>query len=91
MTYDALRQVPVLFGGFSFVAPAFSAETWEIRSLCIADYNGDGLLDPDDLADFIAAFFDDSEAHRTDFNGDGFVDPDDLADYIHEFFAMGSN
>jgi hypothetical protein len=52
-----------------------------------ADFNGDGNIDPDDLADFIAGFFGNPPDIRTDFNGDGNVDPDDLADFIAAFFG----
>ena len=54
---------------------------------CAADFNGDGTLDPDDLADYIGAFFSEPAPLTADFNGDGTVDPDDLADYIGAFFA----
>ncbi len=52
-----------------------------------ADFNGDGTIDPDDLADFIAGFFGSPPDIRTDFNGDGVIDPDDLADFIAAFFG----
>jgi len=55
--------------------------------LCRPDFNGDGSLDPDDLADYIGAFFTVPAAAAADFNGDGTVDPDDLADYIGAFFG----
>jgi len=51
------------------------------------DFNGDGVVDPDDLADFISGFFGQPQDPRTDFNGDGIIDPDDLADYISAFFS----
>jgi len=54
---------------------------------CPADFNADGTLDPDDLADYISAFFSQPPAQSADFNGDGAVDPDDLADYINAYFA----
>ncbi len=54
---------------------------------CPADFNLDGVLNPDDLADFIAAYFTQPPATGSDFNGDGATDPDDLADYIGAFFA----
>ena len=54
---------------------------------CAADFNGDGTLDPDDLADYIGAFFAVPAPLTADFNGDGTVDPDDLADYIGAFFG----
>jgi len=54
---------------------------------CPADFNGDGELNPDDLADYIGAFFAVPPAVNADFNGDGDVNPDDLADFIGAFFA----
>ena len=54
---------------------------------CQPDFNGDGILDPDDLADFIGAFFSQPPDAAADYSGDGTVDPDDLADYITAFFA----
>ncbi len=52
-----------------------------------ADFNGDGIVDPDDLSDYIAAFFALPPDGRADFNGDGVIDPDDLSDYISAFFG----
>jgi len=52
----------------------------------IADFNRDGSLDPDDLADFISAFFAQPPGDGADFNGDGVADPDDLADFITAYF-----
>jgi len=54
---------------------------------CPADFNGDGTTDPDDLADFITAFFSVPPAPGSDFNNDGATDPDDLADFIIAFFS----
>jgi len=54
---------------------------------CPADFNQDGNLDPDDLADYISAFFSVPPLPAADFNDDGNVDPDDLADFISAFFA----
>jgi hypothetical protein len=57
---------------------------------CLADFNSDGWVDPDDLADFITCFFLDVQfpgfCAEADFNGDTFRDPDDLADFITTFF-----
>jgi len=55
--------------------------------ICAADFNCDGSLDPDDLADYIGAFFADTPLATSDFNADGLIDPDDLADFIGAFFA----
>ena len=54
---------------------------------CRPDFNGDGALDPDDLADYIGAFFAVPPGAGSDFNADGATDPDDLADYIGAYFA----
>jgi len=54
---------------------------------CNPDFNGDGTLDPDDLADFINAFFAQPPNPAADYDGSGSVDPDDLSTYITEFFA----
>lgn len=51
------------------------------------DFNNDGTVDADDLADFINAFFGQPPDPRTDFNHDGSLDADDLGDYINAFFA----
>ncbi len=57
---------------------------------CPADFNQDGNLDPDDLSDFIAAFFSTPQSPAADFNVDGNIDPDDLSDFIAAFFAAGA-
>jgi len=54
---------------------------------CMPDLNHDGILDPDDLADYITGYFSQPPSVESDFNGDGTVDPDDLADYVTDFFA----
>jgi len=52
---------------------------------CPADMNLDGSLDPDDLADYIGAFF--ADAPAADINLDGTLSPDDVADFIGLFFG----
>ena len=56
-------------------------------TICSADFNCDGELNPDDLADFVGAYFALPAMPAADFNGDGENNPDDLADYIGAFFA----
>ena len=56
-------------------------------NFCLADFNCDGAVDPDDLADYIGTYFADLPGSRSDFNADGLTDPDDLADYITAFFS----
>ncbi len=53
---------------------------------CAPDFNGDGNLDPDDLADYIACYFT-QPCPQADYSGDGNIDPDDLADYIAAYFG----
>jgi hypothetical protein len=54
---------------------------------CAADFDASGAIDPDDLADFIAAFFSQPPDVRADFDGSGTIDPDDLADFIGAYFG----
>jgi len=53
---------------------------------CLADFNGDGTLDPDDLSDYIGCFFSSPPCPQADINGDGNADPDDLSDFIGLYF-----
>ena len=55
--------------------------------LCASDFNADGTVDPDDLADFVTAFFTVPPDVRTNVDGNGTVNPDDLADFINAFFT----
>lgn len=57
---------------------------------CAADLDASGTLDPDDLADYVAAYFAQPPSALADWNADGNTDPDDLADYIAEYF-LGCN
>jgi len=52
---------------------------------CASDFDASGSVDPDDLADFISAYFIASPA--ADADGSGAVDPDDLADFISRYFS----
>ncbi len=54
---------------------------------CLADFNHDGNLDPDDLSDYIACYFSTPPCDQADFNDDGNTDPDDLSDYIGSYFG----
>jgi len=54
---------------------------------CAADFNHDGVVDPDDLADFVACYFASPLCGQADVNGNSIVDPDDLADFIAVYFA----
>ena len=53
---------------------------------CRADFNNDGVLNPDDLADYINAYFSQPPDPAAEFNEDGVINPDDLADYINAYF-----
>jgi hypothetical protein len=56
---------------------------------CPADFDADGTLGPDDLADFIAGYFQHAPDPRCDHNLDGTTDPDDLSDFIVAYFDVG--
>ena len=78
----------------NFAHPVFGENSTELSGIAevrvgagTTDFNGDGVTDPDDLADFIGGFFSVPPDTRTDFNADGVIDPDDLADFIGAFFS----
>ncbi|MFN7022791.1 MAG: hypothetical protein ACK4WH_15925, partial [Phycisphaerales bacterium] len=86
---------PTVVGGFEAVTGADLpvGRLWVVTQptrvrvvACYADTNRDGVLDPDDLADFIAGFFAEPLGDQADFNRDGTVDLDDLADAIAAYF-----
>lgn len=54
---------------------------------CAADFSGDGVIDADDLADFINCFFSAPPCPLADFDGSGTTDADDLAEFINVFFS----
>lgn len=54
---------------------------------CPGDFNRDGDPNPDDLSDFIAAYFTVPAGSGTDVNADGVTDPDDLSDFIAAYFS----
>lgn len=55
--------------------------------LCPADFNADGDLNADDLADYINCYFALPPCSGVDFNHDGDANADDLADFINAYFA----
>jgi beta-glucanase (GH16 family) len=57
------------------------------RVVCAADFNADGRVDPDDLADYIGCFFAVPACAGADFDSSGQTNPDDLADFISAFFG----
>ena len=60
-------------------------EPW-VLDTCGADFNGDDLLNPDDLSDYINAYFNQAQGSRADFNADGVTNHNDLTDYLSAFF-----
>jgi len=73
------------YGVFNDCQGVSSGFTMVVIVPCVPDFNGDGNLDPDDLADAIGCYFD--SFCPFDFNGDTNEDPDDLADYIAAYFG----
>ncbi len=73
--------------GFGTNSGRFVLGIGACQQVCVADYNGDGVLDPDDLSDYIACYFSQPPCDRADWNGDSFTDPDDLSDYISAYFG----
>ncbi len=70
-------------------APTESGQAFlRVRLTCPVDFNSDGNIDPNDLADYIACYFTPG-CTQADFNRDGNADPDDLADYIATYFGGG--
>lgn len=57
----------------------------------VRDFNADGVIDPDDLGDFISAYTAFYGSHGNcihgDVNGDGDVNADDMGDYLAYFFS----
>ena len=80
-------NLPALAAGSLSVRYTASTVQVIVRPACLADFNNDGELNPDDLADFIGAFFSQPPGAGSDFNNDGATDPDDLADFIGAFFS----
>ncbi|MFN0011646.1 MAG: hypothetical protein ACKVS8_08395 [Phycisphaerales bacterium] len=54
---------------------------------CPLDFNLDGVINPDDLGDYITGYFQVPSDPLTEFNGDGVINPDDLGDYITGYFT----
>ncbi len=53
---------------------------------CRPDYDGNTILNPDDLGDYITDYFTVPPNPATDWNGDGTINPDDLGDYITAYY-----
>jgi hypothetical protein len=72
---------PHVPGSVTTILPGPGGGSW-----CAGDFNRDGSLDPDDLADFIVCFFG-AGCSCADLDGNGQVDPDDLSDAVTRFFV----
>lgn len=64
---------------------ARGVELWTIPPVCPADWNLDGVLDEDDLLDYIDVYFGEGGI-ELDINEDRSINADDLADFINTFF-----
>jgi len=76
----------VMTGGSFEMVGGFWAE--DASAFCLADFNQDLEVNPDDLADFIGCYFALPACDRADYNEDGTINPDDLADYIGDYFTL---
>ncbi|MFN0011642.1 MAG: PQQ-dependent sugar dehydrogenase [Phycisphaerales bacterium] len=54
---------------------------------CPLDIDANGLLNPDDLGDFITAYYSPLPPVWCDYNDEGIINPDDLGDYITDYFG----
>ncbi|MGD9690021.1 MAG: hypothetical protein AB7V47_09795 [Phycisphaerales bacterium] len=54
---------------------------------CPQDFNGDMIVNADDLGDYINCYFSVPPCDQADFNQDGTTDADDLGDYINAYFG----
>jgi hypothetical protein len=82
-------QTVVRFVGITAVDGGPYLDDVSIRPLetpCPADFNADGVLNSDDLSDYITAYFSEPPDPAADFNGDGAINSDDLSDYITAYF-----
>ena len=84
---------PASLSRSSSPASTLAGDAWSdyrqftILPSCPADLDGNGIVDPGDLADFMKCFFSMPPCPAADFNADGTTDPDDLADFITAFFT----
>jgi hypothetical protein len=76
------------FTGLAQFLPGSGSEAFQLRGSvqCPGDFNSDGVLNADDLADFITGYFNVPSDARCDFNGDGVINADDLGDFITAYF-----
>ncbi|MFM9902051.1 MAG: PA14 domain-containing protein [Polaromonas sp.] len=74
-------------GAAGIAKSVIPASAYSRPNPCTPDFNNDGVLNPDDLSDFIGAYFSTPPGPGSDVNRDGVVDPDDLSDFIASFFG----
>jgi len=87
-TFESLPSSLCPFGSSTENGPiAMATFQIERRSVdgCRVDFNGDGLVDPDDLSDYVSCFFATPPCPAADYDLDGAVTPDDLSDFITAF------
>ncbi len=79
---DGHRETPELDADYALVVSGIVPVV-----PCPADFNDDGLLNPDDLSDYIACYFDGPGCPQANYNSDNNTDPDDLSDFIAAYFT----
>lgn len=91
--FVTLLTAPVVSGKFdtvvlpaSLVASVRRYPTRVVLTTCPADFDLDGVAGPDDLADFISAYFTVPAPNSVDMDDDGVVTPDDLANFVTMYF-----
>ncbi len=77
-----LGELSTEIGGVAEAIPLSA----RVPPVCPLDFNGDTVVNPDDLGDFITAYFEEPSDPRSEFNGDGTINPDDLGDFITAYF-----
>ncbi len=87
LTIQQGQAYRIRVAGFGTRSGHFQLNLSPCQPACAADFNHDGNVDPDDLSDYIAAYFSTPPAAGADWNADGNIDPDDLSDYIGSYFG----
>jgi hypothetical protein len=87
VTVAAGETYSVRVGGFATASGRFTLTASACEAFCPADFDMNGIVNPDDLADFIAAYFSTPPEPRTDYDGNNIINPDDLADFIAAYFT----
>ncbi len=79
---------PVMSGGqYSFTPGFINNGTVLPPAICQADFNRDGIVNADDLSDYVSGYFSAPPDPSCDTNGDGTVTSDDLSDFVTAFFS----